>query len=318
MRGLGHRQARAGRRGRLLGYLAVVVPLGVLGVVVAAGPAAAALPQTSTTVSAPRTGTVGTAIAASSISAVLSGTASAATGVITFIVAGPVSPDSPPPPPGCGYGTSLGTVTVSGYGTYYASSGWTPQSAGLYWYAACYSGDSQNDGSGSSVETVVSNHLAITPPADITTDATGPSGATVTYPAPVVTDAGNPSPPAATCTPASGSVFPIGTTTVDCSASDPDAAPPTVSTSFTVTVEGAAAQLADLYQAVRHVGTGHFLAATVAVAQEQLSGGHPRLACLALTGFIIEVKVQSAWFISAGTAAQLITDAKRIQAVLAC
>ena len=32
---------RTGRRGRLLGYLAVVVPLGMLGVVAAAGPAAA-------------------------------------------------------------------------------------------------------------------------------------------------------------------------------------------------------------------------------------------------------------------------------------
>jgi hypothetical protein len=317
MRGLGHRLARAGRRGRLLGYLAVVVPLGVLGVVAAAGPAAAAPSQTSTTVSAPATGTVGTPIAANAISALLSGTASAVGGVITFAVIGPVSPGSPPPPPTCP-GTSLGTVTVSGYGTYHASNGWTPESAGLYWYAACYSGDSQNAGSGSSVKSVVSNHLAITPPADITTDATTPSGATVTYPAPVVTDTGNPSPPAAVCTPASGSVFPIGTTTVHCSASDPDAAPPTVTTSFTITVLGAAAQLADLHQAVQHVGIGSTLAVIVAVAQHQLAAGHPRLACLTLTVFEIEVRMQTPWQIRPQTAAQLITDAKRIRAVLGC
>jgi len=83
---------------------------------------------------------------------------------------------------------------------------------------------------------VISNYLAIIPPADITTDASAPSGATVIYPAPVVTDRGNHSPPAAVCTPASGSVFPIGITTVHCSASDPDASPATVTIRFTITV----------------------------------------------------------------------------------
>lgn len=317
MRGLGHSRARAGWRGRLLGYLAVVVPLGMLGVFVAAGPAAAALTSTSTTVSGPSTDTVGTPIAASAISATLSGATSDATGTITFIVSPPESGDSTPPPQ-CNYGTSLGTVAVSGDGTYHAVNGWTPESAGLYWFAVCYSGDSQNNGSGSSQNIVVSNHLTITPPANITTPATGPSGATVTF-APVVTDAGNPSPPAATCVPASGSVFPIGTTTVDCSATDPDASPSTVYTSFTVTVEGAAAQLTDLHQAVQGVRTGIFLAFTIAVAQQQLSERQPRLACLTLTVFIIEVKVQeTVRLIPAATAAKFITDAKRIQAVLAC
>ncbi len=151
--------------------------------------------------------------------------------------------------------------------------------------------------------------LSLTTPADITTDATGPSGATVTYPAPVVTDVGNPSPPAAVCTPASGSVFPIGTTTVTCTATDPDDFPSTASTSFTITVEGAAAQLAALRQAVHGLGIPAIIAG---VAQQQLSAGHPTLACQTLTQFITDVRLQ----ITASTAAPLIADAERIQAVL--
>jgi hypothetical protein len=64
---------------------------------------------------------------------------------------------------------------------------------------------------------------------------------------------------------------------------------------------------------VHGVGIGTSLAA---IAQQQLSAGHPRLACATLNLFIIEVRLQTRWFIPASTAAQLVTDAKRIQAVL--
>lgn len=160
--------------------------------------------------------------------------------------------------------------------------------------------------------------LSIAQPANITTDATGPSGATVTYPLPAVTDPAAASPPAAVCTPPSGSVFPIGTTTVTCTATDSKDLNSPVSTSFTVTVEGAAAQLADLHQAVQGVGLGTSLAVLVADAQRELSAGHPALACTALTSFLIEVGQQTPWFIRAATAAQLIADAERIEAVLGC
>jgi HYR domain len=159
--------------------------------------------------------------------------------------------------------------------------------------------------------------LSIAQPANITTDATGPSGATVTYPLPAVTDPDASSPPAAVCTPPSGSVFPIGTTTVTCTATDSNDINSPASISFTITVEGAAAQLADLYQAVHGVGSGNSLASIVAIAQQQLSAGHPGQACLTLSGFIIEVKTQIP-LIPSATAAQLITDAARIQAVLGC
>ena len=56
-------------------------------------------------------------------------------------------------------------------------------------------------------------------PADIATETTDPTGTTVTFTNPTATDNEDPN-PAVTCTPASGSKFAIGTTTVSCSAKD--------------------------------------------------------------------------------------------------
>ncbi|HTX28984.1 MAG TPA: HYR domain-containing protein [Streptosporangiaceae bacterium] len=156
-------------------------------------------------------------------------------------------------------------------------------------------------------------YLSIAQSADITTDATGPSGATVTYPLPAVTDPAATTPPTAVCTPRSGSVFPIGITTVTCTATDSKDPNSPASNSFTITVIGAAGQLADLLQAVNGLPRfGNFIAGTVALAQRELSAGHPTLACQTLGEFITEVRLQ----VSGSTAAQLISDAERIQAVL--
>jgi len=74
-------------------------------------------------------------------------------------------------------------------------------------------------------------------PADITTVATDTAGATVTYTAPTATDEAGDSPAATvSCSPASGSTFPIGATTVTCTAADSDDTPNSVSAQFTVTV----------------------------------------------------------------------------------
>ncbi|TMF44705.1 MAG: HYR domain-containing protein, partial [Chloroflexi bacterium] len=84
--------------------------------------------------------------------------------------------------------------------------------------------------------TVNDTDLALTgAPSDITVGAAGPSGTAVTYTAPsaVDEDAGT---PAVSCTPASGSIFPIGTTTVTCGASDGDDTPSTVTATFRVIV----------------------------------------------------------------------------------
>jgi hypothetical protein len=71
-------------------------------------------------------------------------------------------------------------------------------------------------------------------PADITKEATGPADAQVSWQAPTATDV-NPAHPIVSCSPASGSTFAIGTTTVNCSATD--AANNTANGSFTVTVQ---------------------------------------------------------------------------------
>ncbi|MBI5914487.1 MAG: HYR domain-containing protein [Bacteroidetes bacterium] len=76
----------------------------------------------------------------------------------------------------------------------------------------------------------------ITCPANITvTAATGQNFAVVSYPAPVVTD--NCGTATTTSAPASGSSFPVGTTTVNCTATDP--AGNSAACSFTVTVNPA-------------------------------------------------------------------------------
>lgn len=73
----------------------------------------------------------------------------------------------------------------------------------------------------------------ITVPADITASPTSASGAAVTYSAATATDVVDSS-VSATCTPASGSTFAIGTTTVNCSATDDSGN--TASKTFKVTV----------------------------------------------------------------------------------
>ncbi|MHB1988308.1 MAG: choice-of-anchor Q domain-containing protein [Acidimicrobiales bacterium] len=164
--------------------------------------------------------------------------------------------------------------------------------------------------------TVIDADLAITTPANITTPATGANGATVDYTVPTATDEG--ATPTVTCTSPSGSVFPVGTTTVTCKASSSDDTNSPVSTTFTVTVEGAAAQLSDLATAVQGVGPGKSLAEKVDVAQSSLVAGNIAKTCSTLGAFINEVRAQAGKKIGSSQARQLIADAQRIQAVLSC
>jgi PKD domain/HYR domain len=74
-------------------------------------------------------------------------------------------------------------------------------------------------------------------PASFTVNATSPSGASVTYSAPTAVDeAGDSTTPSISCTPASGSTFAIGITTVTCTARSADDTPSTATGTFTVTV----------------------------------------------------------------------------------
>lgn len=74
----------------------------------------------------------------------------------------------------------------------------------------------------------------ISQPPDLTLAATGPSGVQVAYPGPLASDTGGPANPTVTCIPGSGSAFPVGTTVVNCSATD--AAGNTASATFNVTI----------------------------------------------------------------------------------
>ena len=193
--------------------------------------------------------------------------------------------------------------------------------AGPHQITAVYGGNVNylTSTSGVLTQTVVSDtDLAIATPANITVDATGPSGAPVSYTLPTVTDPDDATVPAAACAPAPGTTFAIGATTVNCTATDPDDTPSTVNTSFTVTVRGAADQLASLGQAVKGAGPGTSLADKITLAQSYLASGDTTDACSTLTLFINQVKAQSGKSIPAGQATQLIAAATRTRAVLAC
>jgi hypothetical protein len=160
--------------------------------------------------------------------------------------------------------------------------------------------------------------LSLSQPPDINTDAAGPSGATPTYSLPTVRDPDDTTLPTPTCTPASGSIFAIGTTTVDCSVSDPDDTPSTASATFTVTVHGARSQLDRLLNEVEAVGPGSSLADKVRIMRSELGSEHPDATCATLNAFVDEVQAQTGKTIPAGLAAGLIASALQIEAVLAC
>jgi len=154
----------------------------------------------------------------------------------------------------------------------------------------------------------------LTVPSPIIVDATSLAGATVSYTA-TATDNVDPS-PVVSCVPASGSTFPIGTTTVNCTATD--ASQNVAHGSFTVQVKGASEQLGELADAVSGVGPGASLGAKIDNAQATLAGNHVNATCGMLSAFINQVNAQSGKSISSGTAVSLITDTTRIETVLGC
>jgi hypothetical protein len=85
-------------------------------------------------------------VSGSGQSATVGGATSGAGGTVTFKVFGPQASA----PASCASGgTTVGTAAVSGSGTYNPSAGFTPSSAGTYWWYASYSGDANNGASSS-------------------------------------------------------------------------------------------------------------------------------------------------------------------------
>jgi Tol biopolymer transport system component len=156
-------------------------------------------------------------------------------------------------------------------------------------------------------------------PANITVNATSPAGAAVTYSA-TATDDTDPSPSVA-CTPASGSTFPIGTTTVACTATD--GSRNHSGGSFTVSVSGPKDQLVSLVQSV--LATTNLPPAVKNRLLNAAANFNPnnaaqrRAACNELRAFAVAAPALALrGLISPAHATAWIGDAQRIRTVLAC
>jgi HYR domain len=152
-------------------------------------------------------------------------------------------------------------------------------------------------------------------PAGIVVSATGPGGATVSFEATATDDSGVAS---VQCLPASGSVFPIGTTSVSCTAADGSGNIDT--DGFTVTVQGAAEQIVDMLGRLRRVPLNPTIKARLIEALTEALADRRNVArvCRALRLFAVIVQLQAGRTIPADLAAQLIADGIRIRAVLGC
>jgi virginiamycin B lyase len=151
-------------------------------------------------------------------------------------------------------------------------------------------------------------------PNDVTVNATSPNGATVNYEV-TASDDSDPH-PTVVCNPPSGSTFVVGTTEVDCTATDASGNQATAS--FMVHVRGAGDQLADLYNTVLGVGPGTSLSDKVRQAQSYLAAQDITDACETLDSFIRQVRALSGRTIPAAAATSLIADATRIENVMGC
>ena len=164
---------------------------------------------------------------------------------------------------------------------------------------------------------------AIVVPTSIVVNATSPAGATVSYSVTATDPDNSPSQLTITCGPPSGSTFPIGVTTVNCSASDP--AGNAAAASFTVTVLGAPDQLNNLIALAQSMdlknGISTSLDAKLNAAIATLADMHTNsvsTACNQLSAFINDTTAQSGNKLTASQANQLIAAAQSIRATLGC
>jgi HYR domain len=157
----------------------------------------------------------------------------------------------------------------------------------------------------------------LTVPANMTKNATSPSGAVVTF---VVTATDNAPGVTKACVPPSGSTFAIGTTTVNCTATD--GAGNTDSKSFQITVLGAVQQLQNLKALVQGMniepGFKNGLLSRLDSALKFLNGNNKGKACQELAKFLDSVNSKSGKKILGANATTLTNDANRIRSVLGC
>jgi len=158
-------------------------------------------------------------------------------------------------------------------------------------------------------------------PGNITANAASASGAAVSFPLATASDNCSAS---ATCTPASGSIFAIGTSPVTCTATDTSGN--TATCTFSVKVKSAAEQTADLIAMVQGLagpkldpGVRNALLVKLQLALASINTQNKAIACQALQDFINLVNAQKGKkIIPASQATLLIDEATRIRAVLGC
>jgi len=162
---------------------------------------------------------------------------------------------------------------------------------------------------------VILSPIDTTPPAlalpgDVTTDATSAAGAPVTYSASASDAVDGPTP--MTCSPAAGSLFPIGTTSVECASSD--AAGNTAVGTFSVRVLGPREVIAALADAIGDFGQGRRI---LAEALASLDRDNPS-ACNQLGAFVNMVQAQSGKSLAPDVAGALLARAEGVRRVLGC
>jgi hypothetical protein len=100
------------------------------------------------------------------------------------------------------------------------------------------------------------------------------------------------------CTPASGSTFALGTTTVTCTATSADDTPSAVSQTFTVTVAPSPAGISNVVDqllaagCIDNAGIANALKAKLAAAQNAIAAGNLKEAINILRAFIHQVQAQ--------------------------
>jgi hypothetical protein len=158
----------------------------------------------------------------------------------------------------------------------------------------------------------------LTLPQSLVFDASTTAGAVVTFSA-TATDAVDGDVPVA-CAPLSGALFPIGTTTVTCSATD--AHGNTANGSFAVIVRSAAemtSTLAAQTAALRFDQGSQLLTNVINAASGSGPGAQPLVsACNNLTAFTNQVSAQSGKKLTAAQAAALIRGARQVSEALGC
>ena len=128
---------------------------------------------------------------------------------------------------------------------------------------------------------------------------------------------------AVNCVPSSGSTFPIGTSTVACTATD--GAGNTASGSIQVLVQAAAAQVANLAILVQNFNLVQGIANSLDTKLQNIlsalgaaQSGSAANVCGQLHAFISETQAQSGKKLTVAQANQLIVAATRIEAVVGC